>query len=216
MNLIFLGPPGAGKGTQSKAICERYRVPQISTGDILREARKNQTELGKKAESFMNAGQLVPDEVVIGIVNERLKEADCAGGFLLDGFPRTVPQAEALAASLSQSQRKIDAVLNLVVPEADLIKRLSGRQVCRQCGAAYHIDFAPSKKAGVCDRDGGELYQRADDRAEAIQERLQVYRNQTQPLIGYYQKAGVLKTIDGNGSMDDISRRIAKSLEELV
>lgn len=216
MNLIFLGPPGAGKGTQSQFICSRYAVPQISTGDILREARKNQTELGKQAESFMNAGKLVPDAVVIGIVNERLAANDCAEGFLLDGFPRTVPQAIALADALGRQKRSIDAVLNLVVPEVELEKRLGGRMVCRQCGAAYHAIFAPSKSLGVCDKDGGELYQRADDKPEAIRERLQVYREQTQPLIGYYQQEGVLKAIDGQGSVNDISVRIEQCLESFV
>jgi len=216
MNLIFLGPPGAGKGTQSQFICERYGVPQISTGDILRAARKNQTDLGKKAESFMNAGKLVPDEVVIGIVNERLAAQDCADGFLLDGFPRTVPQAIALAGALSQQARRIDAVLNLVVSELELEKRLGGRMVCRQCGTVYHADFAPSQKLGLCDKDGGELYQRVDDKPEAIRERLQVYREQTQPLIGYYQQEGVLKTIEGQGKVSDISLRIEQCLESFV
>jgi adenylate kinase len=216
MNLIFLGPPGAGKGTQSQFICERYGVPQISTGDILRAARKNQTDLGKKAESFMNAGKLVPDEVVIGIVNERLAAHDCADGFLLDGFPRTVPQAVALAGALSQQKRRIDAVLNLVVSELELEKRLGGRMVCRQCGTAYHADFAPSQQLGLCDKDGGELYQRVDDKPEAIRERLQVYREQTQPLIGYYQQEGVLKTIEGQGKVSDISLRIEQFLESFV
>jgi adenylate kinase len=216
MNLIFLGPPGAGKGTQSQFICNRYKIPQISTGDMLREARRHQTELGKKAEAFMNAGQLVPDEVVIGIVNERISKDDCQNGFLLDGFPRTVAQAEALENSLAKHRQKIDAVLNLVVDEEDLIRRLNGRRVCKSCGAAYHIDFAPSKKPGICDRDNGELYQRGDDTETAIKERLEVYKNQTKPLTGYYQSKGVLKTVDGVGSVDDISRRIEESLESLT
>lgn len=216
MNLIFLGPPGAGKGTQSQYICEKYNIPQISTGDILREARKNQTELGKKAEEYMNAGQLVPDEVVIGIVDERLQQDDCEKGFLLDGFPRTVPQADALGALLAKRNKSIEVVLNFEVPKEELIERLSGRRVCKDCGATYHVQFKATTKDGVCDKCGGEIYQRKDDHRDTVAERLNVYQQQTAPLIGYYEEKNLLKSISGLGELSEITKRIFTELDKLT
>lgn len=212
MNLILLGPPGAGKGTQSQYISQYFAIPQISTGDMLREAKKNQTELGKKAEEFMKAGQLVPDEVVVGIVEERLLQKDCRNGFLLDGFPRTVKQADALNEFLLTHQKTLTAVLNLEVPEQDLVGRLSGRRVCRSCGFGFHVIFSPPKISGVCDRCGGELYQRSDDQEDVITQRLDVYKKQTAPLIDYYQQKNLLKNINGLGSVDQIWLRIQQSV----
>lgn len=212
MNLILLGPPGAGKGTQSQYLIKKYGIPQVSTGDMLREARKNQTELGKKAEEFMNAGKLVPDEVVIGIVGERLKKPDCAKGFILDGFPRTAAQADALAKLLAENGKKIDAVLNIEVPEPELISRLSGRRVCENCGATYHVTTAPTKVAGTCDKCSGAVVQRKDDSEDTVKNRLKVYQESTSPLIGYYKDKGLLKALPGVGSIAAISR----SLDEVL
>jgi adenylate kinase len=213
MDLILLGPPGSGKGTQAQKIVERYHIPQISTGDILRAAVKEQTPLGKEAKSYMDQGKLVPDEVVIGIVRERLKAPDCKNGFILDGFPRTVPQAEALEATLQGMNRRIDHVINVDVNNAELLKRLTGRRTCRGCGAMYHLIFGPPQKEGVCDRCGGELYQRVDDKEETIKERLKVYEAQTAPLIAYYRGKGSLRTIDGVGAMEKIFQAIVKVIE---
>ncbi len=213
MRLILLGPPGAGKGTQAKRLIERYGIPQISTGDILRAAVREGTELGKKAKQYMDAGQLVPDEVVIGIIRERLKEADCAKGFILDGFPRTVPQAEALKGVLSDLGQALDHVVSIEVPDEDLVERLTGRRTCRTCGAMYHVKFNPPKQEGVCDKCGGELYQRDDDREETIRARLKVYHDQTAPLVEFYTKEGLLRRIDGVGSVDEIYGRILGVLE---
>ncbi len=213
MRLILLGPPGAGKGTQAKRLIERYGIPQISTGDILRAAVREGTELGRKAKQYMDAGQLVPDEVVIGIIRERLKEADCAKGFILDGFPRTVPQAEALKSVLAELGQALDHVVSIEVPDEDLVERLTGRRTCRSCGAMYHIKFSPPKQEGICDRCGGELYQRDDDREETIRARLKVYHEQTAPLVEFYEREGLLRRIDGVGSVDEIYRRILGVLE---
>ncbi|HDD53243.1 MAG: adenylate kinase [Aquificota bacterium] len=212
MNIIMLGPPGAGKGTQAKMLVERLGIPQISTGDMLREAVKEGTELGKKAKEFMDAGKLVPDEVVIGIVKERLAQPDCEKGFILDGFPRTIPQAEALDKVLEELGKKIDYVINVAVPNEELITRLTGRRTCRQCGAMYHVVFNPPKEEGKCDKCGGELYQRDDDKEETIRQRLEVYEAQTAPLIDYYGKKGVLYNIDGTGSIEEIFQGILKVL----
>lgn len=212
MNLILLGPPGGGKGTQAKPLMERYKIPQISTGDILRDNLKRGTELGKQAKAYMDKGQLVPDEVVIGIIRDRLKEPDCKPGFMLDGFPRTVPQAEALDKVLSDMGLKIDHVISIEVPDSELIKRLTGRRTCRSCGEGYHVMFKPPKKEGVCDKCGGELYQRDDDNETTVRNRLEVYKKSTQPLIDYYQKKGLLRGIDGLGSIQDIFGRITKVL----
>ncbi|NOY46535.1 MAG: adenylate kinase [Deltaproteobacteria bacterium] len=208
MRLILLGPPGAGKGTQAKRLIERYGIPQISTGDILRAAVRDGTDLGKKAKEYMDAGKLVPDEVVIGIIEERLQEADCAKGFILDGFPRTVAQADALNRVLANLGQAIDHVVSIEVPDEELVERLTGRRTCRGCGAMYHVKFSPPKAEGVCDKCGGELYQRDDDREETIRARLKVYHDQTAPLVEYYEKAGLLRRIPGQGSVDEIYARI--------
>lgn len=199
MRIILLGPPGAGKGTQAAMLVKEFTVPHISTGDIFRAAIKEGTELGRKAKEYMDQGQLVPDEIVIGIVKERLAQTDCEKGFILDGFPRTVPQADALQEALKSLGMELNAVVNLAVSEDDLVTRLSGRRVCKNCGATYHLQFSPAKSAGVCDTCGGELYQRDDDKEETIRKRLEVYNNQTAPLIDYYQGTGLLETIQGDG-----------------
>jgi adenylate kinase len=196
-NLILLGPPGAGKGTQAGRIAAEYGIPHISTGDILRAAVKSQTKMGQEAQKFMDAGELVPDSVVIGIVKDRLEEPDTGRGFLLDGFPRTIPQAEALDEALDGLDRAVTKVLVLLVDEALLVRRLTGRRVCRTCQALFHEAFNPPAKAGVCDKCGGELYQRDDDTETTVRNRLEVYRRQTEPLIDYYDQAGVVVRIDG-------------------
>jgi adenylate kinase len=197
-NLILLGAPGAGKGTQAGSIAAEYGIPHISTGDILRSAVKNQTEMGKAAQKFMDAGELVPDSVVIGIIKDRLQEPDTAGGFLMDGFPRTIPQAEALDEVLEGLDRAVTKVIVLLVDEDLLLRRLTGRRICRSCQAPFHVSFNQPKQAGVCDRCGGELYQRDDDTEATVRNRLEVYRNQTEPLIEYYDRAGVVARIDGS------------------
>ncbi|WP_224985155.1 adenylate kinase [Geomonas agri] len=213
MNLILLGPPGVGKGTQAKLLIDRFGIPQISTGDILRAAVKELTPMGIKAKGFMDSGALVPDEVVIGIVEERLAQPDCQKGFILDGFPRTVPQADALSQVLSGIGKKIDHVVSLSVDKAELLKRLTGRRACSKCGAGYHVDFAPSKVAGICDACGGELFQREDDKEETILNRLAVYEAQTSPLISYYQTAGLLRSVNGLGSVEGIQAEIVAVLQ---
>ena len=205
MNIIFLGPPGAGKGTQAQKICDALNIPQISTGDILRRAMKEGTETGKKAKSFIDAGQLVPDEVIIDIVKERLAMDDCKQGYILDGFPRTVPQAEALDTFAT-----IDSVIELDVKDEELVNRLSGRRVCVKCGATYHISMLNGKT--TCDKCGEELVQRNDDKAETVLNRLKVYHDQTAPLIGYYEGKGLLKKIDGAQGMDNTTRAILDAL----
>ncbi len=212
MNLILLGPPGGGKGTQAKLLMDRYKVPQISTGDILRDNLKRGTELGKQAKQFMDKGQLVPDAVVIGIIRDRLKKPDCNGGFMLDGFPRTVVQGEALDKVLADMSRKLDHVVSIEVPDEELVKRLTGRRTCRACGEGYHVMFKPPKKEGACDKCGGELYQRDDDNETTVRNRLSVYKKQTQPLIDYYGKKGLLREINGLGSIQEIFGRVSKVL----
>ncbi|GAB4297210.1 MAG: adenylate kinase [Myxococcota bacterium] len=197
--LIFIGPPGAGKGTQAKMMVDEFKIPQVSTGDMLRAAVKEGTELGKKAKEFMNAGKLVPDEVVIGLIRERLAKEDCKAGFILDGFPRTLPQAEVLDKLLAELKMPLDSVLLLDVADSELIERLTGRRTCRGCGAMYHIKHQPPKKEGVCDKCGGELYLRDDDKEETIKNRLAVYHNQTSPLVNYYEKRSLLSKIPGTG-----------------
>ncbi|MEW6377252.1 MAG: adenylate kinase [Thermodesulfobacteriota bacterium] len=213
MNLILLGPPGAGKGTQAQRIVERYRIPQISTGDILRAAVKESTPLGMKAKGFMDQGQLVPDEIVIGIIDERLRVPDCQPGFILDGFPRTIAQAEALQPILVKIGKSIDHVINIEVDPEELVRRLTGRRTCKNCGAMFHLLFQPPKQEGICDRCSGTLYQREDDKEETIRTRLKEYQRQTAPLIQYYQNKNTLRTIQGVGGQDQIFERIARQLE---
>jgi adenylate kinase len=214
MDLILLGPPGSGKGTQAQKIGEQYHIPQISTGDILRGAVKEQTPLGVEAQGYMDQGRLVPDEVVVGIVRERLMASDCDGGFILDGFPRTLPQAEALDVTLGEMKREIDHVISIAVANEELLRRLTGRRTCRTCGAMFHLMFNPPKKDSICDKCGGELYQRDDDQEATIRARLQVYEEQTAPLIAYYRNKGLLRTIDGVGEIEEIFRAIVKAVEE--
>ena len=197
MNLVLMGLPGAGKGTQAEKIVEKYNIPHISTGDMFRAAIKDGTELGLQAKSFMDKGALVPDEVTIGIVKERLSKDDCKEGFLLDGFPRTVAQATALEDILSELNRPIDYVINVDVDKDILMERLTGRRICKECGATYHLVFNPPAKEDVCDRCGGELYQRADDNAETVQNRLDVNLKQTKPLLSFYEDKGTLRNING-------------------
>jgi adenylate kinase len=213
MNIVFLGPPGAGKGTQAKILIERYGIPQISTGDMLREHRAKGTELGKKAQEYMDKGQLVPDEIILGMVKERLSQPDCQKGFILDGFPRTVAQAEALDKLLSEMGRKLDFALALIVPDDLLVERLTGRRTCKNCGMMYHIKYKPPKVEGKCDVCGGELYQRPDDNEETVRNRLKVYHEQTAPLIEYYKNKGILREIDGSKSIEEITQQIISILE---
>lgn len=207
--LILLGPPGAGKGTQAATLVTRLGIPQISTGDLLRAARKAGTRLGKEAQLFMDAGRLVPDALVIMLVEERLNVEDAQDGYILDGFPRNVAQAEALETR----SIKIERVVSLDVPDSVLVKRLSGRRVCRSCGASFHMDYRPTKTAGKCDICAGDTYQRADDHAGVISERLQTYKAQTQPLIDYYSTRGLLRAIQGNGSFEDVRQAINQALD---
>ncbi|WP_100374462.1 adenylate kinase [Bacillus sp. FJAT-45037] len=212
MNLILMGLPGAGKGTQAERIVEKYDIPHISTGDMFRAAIKGETELGIKAKSFMDAGELVPDEVTIGIVRERLSAADCKQGFLLDGFPRTVAQAEALEDMLSSMERKLDYVINIEVPEQLLMARLTGRRVSPTSGKTYHTIYNPPKVEGKCDVDGKELFQRDDDKPETVKKRLEVNQQQAQPLIDFYTEKGYLRTINGD---QDITK-VFEDLDELL
>lgn len=206
--LILLGAPGAGKGTQAKRLIENFSIPQISTGDILRAALKNGTELGIKAKSYMDKGELVPDDVVIGIIKERLVEKDCANGFILDGFPRTVVQADALEETLKGLDQPIDKVVNIHVDESELLLRLTGRRICTNCGEVYHIKFNPPRDENRCDKCKSDLYQRDDDKEETILERLKVYSSTTSPLIDYYKKKSLLSTVEGVGSEEEIFDRI--------
>ena len=204
MNIVLMGLPGAGKGTQADKIIEKYEIPHISTGDMFRAAISNGTELGLEAKSYMDRGALVPDEVTIGIVRERLSNSDCDKGFLLDGFPRTVPQAEALDSILDELGKKIDHTINIQVEKDELIARLSGRRICKACGTSYHVLFNPPKVDGQCDKDGSELYTRADDNPETVANRLEVNMNQAQPLLDFYQAKGVLTNIDGQQHIDKV------------
>ncbi|WP_108671997.1 adenylate kinase [Peribacillus acanthi] len=212
MNLVLMGLPGAGKGTQAEKIVEKYNIPHISTGDMFRAAIKDGTELGLQAKSFMDQGALVPDEVTIGIVRERLAKPDCNNGFLLDGFPRTVAQAEALENMLSGLERPIDFVIHVDVDQSILMERLTGRRICKDCGATYHLVFNPPAKDGVCDRCGGELYQRADDNEETVQNRLDVNMKQTQPLLSFYEEKGYLRKINGQQDIDIVFADIEELL----
>lgn len=213
MNLILLGPPGAGKGTQAKQVAEQYGIPQISTGDILRQAVKDGTALGREAQGYMERGDLVPDKVVIGIIEERLTQPDCQAGYVLDGFPRTEVQANALAESLGRQGSAIDHVVNIEVSDEELIRRLTGRRTCKECQEPYHVTFSPPEREGVCDKCGGELIQRKDDEEETIRTRLGVYREQTAPLVAYYENQGLLRTVVGTGAIQEIFYSVCGLLE---
>ncbi|MFZ4454412.1 adenylate kinase [Salibacterium aidingense] len=215
MNLILMGLPGAGKGTQAENIVEKYGIPHISTGDMFRAAIKEESELGKKAKSYMDAGELVPDEVTVGIVRERLGKDDCQYGFLLDGFPRTVPQAEALENILSDMNKSLDYVLNIDVDRENLERRLTGRRVSPTSGKTYHIEFNPPKEEGICDVDGSELIQRDDDKPETVKKRLDVNIEQQQPLIDFYEEKGYLRNIDGDQDIDEVFQDIEELLKGL-
>ena len=213
MRLVLVGPPGAGKGTQAKYLAKHFGIPAISTGDIFRANVMQRTELGLEAKRFMDAGDLVPDEVTIAMVRDRLDVDDTATGFLLDGFPRTVPQAEALKEMLSELGTPLDAVLELKVEDEEVVRRLSGRRTCRQCGHVWHQEFDPPKNDGVCDKCGGQLFQRDDDQPDTIRRRLEVYNENTAPLVGYYDDLGVLVTIEATGPVDGVTKRAISALE---
>ena len=212
MKIIMLGAPGAGKGTQAKKIAEKYQIPHISTGDIFRANIKNGTELGKKAKTYMDQGLLVPDELVCDLVVDRVKQEDYKNGYILDGFPRTIPQAESLDEALGQMGESLDYAINVDVPDEHIVNRMSGRRACVGCGATYHIVYAPTKKEGVCDVCGAELILRDDDKPETVQKRLSVYHEQTQPLIDYYKGKGILKDVDGTKDMDVVFQAITDIL----
>lgn len=214
MKIIMLGAPGAGKGTQAKQIAAKYKIPHISTGDIFRANIKNGTELGKKAKSYMDKGELVPDELTCDLVMDRISQDDCRNGFILDGFPRTIPQAEALTKALEKSGQSMDYAIDVDVPDEAIVKRMNGRRACLNCGATYHVVSLPPEKEGICDVCGSPLVQREDDKPETVQKRLDVYHNQTQPLIDYYNKAGILRTVDGTQPMEDVFSAIVTILGE--
>lgn len=214
MKIIMLGAPGAGKGTQAKKIAAKYDIPHISTGDIFRANIKNGTELGKKAKTYMDQGLLVPDELVVDLVADRVNQEDCKKGYVLDGFPRTIPQAEALDKALETLEQRMDYAIDVNVPDENIVKRMSGRRACVDCGATYHIVHAPTKAEGICDNCGGSLILRDDDKPETVQKRLAVYHDQTQPLIDYYTEKGILKTVDGTVDLEDVFKAIVDILGE--
>lgn len=214
MKIIMLGAPGAGKGTQAKKIAAKYGIPHISTGDIFRANIKNGTELGKKAKTYMDQGLLVPDELVVDLVVDRVKQEDCGDGYILDGFPRTIPQAEALDAALARIEEKVDHAINVEVPDENIINRMSGRRACLACGATYHIVHIPTKVEDICDTCGGKLVLRDDDKPETVKKRLDVYHEQTQPLIEYYTNKGILTEVDGTKDMEDVFSAIVKVIED--
>lgn len=215
MRVVLVGPPGAGKGTQARVLQGTFGIPQISTGDLLREAVREGTLLGKQAQVYMDKGELVPDSIVTSLVVERMQKADCKNGFLLDGFPRTIAQADAIAVELAHYNQQLDAVISIIVPRQELVERLSGRWICRSCQAMYHERFTPTKIANVCDACGGALYQRSDDTAETVNARLEIYERLTAPLLVYYRERGLLHNIDGMGSPEVISQRITTTLQSL-
>lgn len=212
MKIIMLGAPGAGKGTQAARMAEKYHIPHISTGDIFRANIRDNTELGQKAKSYMDKGLLVPDELTCDLVMDRISQDDCRDGFILDGFPRTIPQAEALTKALEAKGTAMDSAVDVEVPDENIINRMGGRRFCPVCGATYHVVALPPKKEGICDNDGAALVIRDDDKPETVKKRLDVYHEQTQPLIDYYQKAGILKTVDGTKSADEVFEAIVKAL----
>ena len=215
MNIILMGLPGAGKGTQASEIVKKFPIPHISTGDMFRKAIKDETDLGKEAKSYMDRGELVPDEVTVSIVKERISEDDAKKGFLLDGFPRTIDQAESLNQIMSELDREIDAVINIEVPEEELMNRLTGRRICEKCGTTYHLVFNPPKVDGICDIDGGKLYQREDDNPETVSNRLSVNVKQSKPILEYYNNKGVLKNIDGSKDIDEVTNDVIDILDHL-
>ena len=215
MNIILMGLPGAGKGTQASEIVKKFPIPHISTGDMFRKAIKDETDLGKEAKSYMDRGELVPDEVTVGIVKERISEDDAKKGFLLDGFPRTIDQAESLNQIMSELDREIDAVINIEVPEEELMNRLTGRRICEKCGTTYHLVFNPPKVDGICDIDGGKLYQREDDNPETVSNRLSVNVKQSKPILEYYNNKGVLKNIDGSKDIEEVTTDVIDILDQL-
>lgn len=214
MKIIMLGAPGAGKGTQAKMIAEKYSIPHVSTGDIFRANIKDQTELGMEAKKYMDQGLLVPDELTVKILLDRVAKDDCRNGYVLDGFPRTIPQAEVLDKAVSELNESIDFAINVDVKDENIVKRMSGRRACLKCGATYHIEHIPPKKEGICDKCGSELVLRDDDKPETVQKRLNVYHEQTQPLIDYYNKKGILKEVDGSQDMKDVFSAIVAILGE--
>ena len=214
MKVVMLGAPGAGKGTQAKKIAAKYNIPHISTGDIFRANIKNGTELGKKAKTYMDQGLLVPDELVVDLVVDRVNQEDCADGYVLDGFPRTIPQAEALTKALASQGQKLDYAIDVDVPDENIVRRMSGRRACVGCGVTYHLEYAPTKKEGICDVCGGELILRDDDKPETVEKRLGVYHEQTQPLIDYYTNAGILKRVDGTVDIEEVFQAVVQILGE--
>ena len=212
MKIIMLGAPGAGKGTQAQMIAEKYNIPHISTGDIFRANIKNGTELGKKAKEFMDKGQLVPDELTVELLLDRVANDDCKNGYVLDGFPRTIPQADVLDTELTKLGDKVDYAINVDVPDENIVRRMSGRRACLKCGATYHIEHIKPQKDGICDKCGSELVQRDDDKPETVQNRLKVYHEQTQPLIDYYENKSILKTVDGTKDMQEVFSDIVSIL----
>ena len=213
MKIVMLGAPGAGKGTQADKIAEKYHIPHISTGDIFRANIKNGTELGKKAKAYMDAGGLVPDELTVDLVLDRVKQDDCKNGYILDGFPRTIPQAEAFTAALEKENENVDYAIDVEVPDENIVKRMGGRRSCPNCGATYHIEYIPPKQEGICDNCGETLVLRNDDKPETVQNRLKVYHESTQPLIDFYKELGALRTVDGTQSMQDVFDNIIAILE---
>ncbi|MBN1455119.1 MAG: adenylate kinase [Methanomicrobia archaeon] len=214
MMIVLFGPPGSGKGTQAKKLAEKYTIPHVSTGDILRENLKHQTALGLEAKKYMDRGELVPDEVLDGVIKDRLAQPDCDSGCILDGYPRTIPQAEALDAIMNELGKTLDVVVNIEVPDAEVLKRISGRRMCA-CGASYHIHFNPPNQEGICDLCNRPLYQREDDKETAVMNRIAVYKKQSQPLIEYYRRKGVLVTVDGTAEIQEVFEEIAAALDSL-
>jgi len=214
VNLLIMGPPGAGKGTQAEVLARELNITNISTGDMFRAAIKEGTEMGRKAKEYMDMGELVPDSVVVGIIKDRLSQADCARGFLLDGFPRTVVQAEALEETLKTMGRTLDGVINIFVPREKIVDRLTGRRICRDCGASYHVQYNPPAKDDVCDACGGELYQRSDDNETVVNNRLDIYESKTQPLIDYYAKRNLLKSVNGDQDIKKVLGDILTILDK--
>ena len=213
MRLVLLGPPGAGKGTQARVLGELWGIPQIASGDLLRAVVRENSELGREAASYMDRGQLVPDEFVLKLVAERLRKQDAKNGFILDGFPRNVTQAEALAAGLERAGLKLDKVVAVMLPDEEVVKRISGRRTCRNCAAMYHVIFEPPAKAGVCDKCGGELYQRDDDAEQTVRERIKVYEATTRPLLDHYARLGLLAQVDGMGRLEEVEKRILAAVD---